>query len=96
MGGTKRVMEDHEAKRNVAIQIAIESKVLDTCEFHEDCVLVGVEDIESAYKLGNVKFTAGNLGDIFDSRREMTDIIQEVVADNAADECYICARHRDE
>lgn len=95
MGGAKRMMEDHEAKKMVAIRIAMAAGVLDTCEFHADCILEGGEEIESAYKLGNSEFTAGKLEGTFDSRLEMTDTIKEVVEENSADECYICARHRD-
>lgn len=85
MSGSKRMFEDDEAKRVIALQIAVEADVLERCEFHE-IAYEGNEEIESAYKLGNCKFSSGELSDTFESRREMTDYIQEVVADHPAEE----------
>ena len=74
MGGAKRMMEENESKRAVALEIALEAGVLEQCEFHEDCIFEGGEEIEAAYKLGNSKMSKGDLGDVFESRREMTDL----------------------
>ncbi|MEN3111145.1 hypothetical protein ACFONG_04715 [Uliginosibacterium paludis] len=90
------MMEDDEEKRGIAIQIALEAGVLEQCEFHEDCLFEGGEEIEAAYKLGNFKISNGEYGDVFESRREMTDLIKEVVQDNSAEECYSCAKNRDD
>jgi len=96
MGGAKRAMEEHESKLAHALAIAVQAGVVSTCELHEDVYLEGNEDIEAAYRLGNSQFTAGKIDGVFESRREMTDLIQQAVADNAGDECYICAKWRDE
>ncbi|CAM2822028.1 hypothetical protein [Vibrio neptunius] len=77
MSGTKRYWEHQEAKRQAATQIAIESGALRECEVHDDILLEGSSDIEEAYKLGNFKFTQGQLNGVFDSRKEMTDLILE-------------------
>ncbi|MYM69243.1 hypothetical protein GTP45_20715 [Pseudoduganella sp. FT55W] len=93
MGGAKRMMEEEESKRQVALGIAIEAGVLEQCPSHDDCVYLGGEEIESAYKLANYKVSHGELADVFDDRREMTDIIKAVVDDNSADECYACTKN---
>lgn len=96
MGIAKRHMEEMEDKRNLALRIAVDAGVLDECEYHDGTYTEGSNDIEEAYKLGNARITSGELEGAFDSRREMTDLIKEVVTENCSDECYSCARHRDE
>jgi len=95
MGVMKRMMEDHEAKWETGIWTALEAGVLGQCQFHDDAIYEGSEDITEAYKLGNAKFTSGELSGVFDNRREMTDTIKEVV-DHPAEECPFCAKFRDE
>ena len=96
MGGAKQMMEEKEAKLCIAMQIALEAGVLKKCEFHENCNYAGGEEIENAYKLANHKYSNGEFKDVFKNRREMTDIIKEVVEDEAAEECFVCAKNRDE
>lgn len=96
MGGAKRLMEEQDAKSAAAIDIALEAGVLKQCEFHEGSIYEGGQDIENAYKLGNHRMSRGELEGVFKSRREMTDAIKEVVDENAAEECYACAKNRDE
>ena len=96
MGLAKRELEEHEAKCQVALGIAIEAGVLESCEYHDDTLLEGSSDIEEAYKLGNSKWSKGELSGIFESRREMTDIIKSVVEERWAGECPSCAKWRDD
>jgi len=96
MGGAKKAMQEHEDKLVRALDIAVQAGVVATCELHSDVYLEGNEDIEAAYKFGNAQYSAGKLDGVFKSRREMTDLIQEAVSDNSGDECYICAKWRDE
>ena len=91
MGGTKRLIERQEHKRAVATSIAIQAKVLRHCEFHDYVYDPGTWDITPAYRLGNYKFTKGELKEVFDERTEMTAAIKSAVED-AADECYYCAK----
>lgn len=95
MGTSKRLMEEQEEKRAVALQIAIDASVLKRCELHEDAVLDCGSDVEDAYKLGNSRFTKGELSDVFGDRTDMTDAIKEVVGEHL-DECPYCAKWRDE
>jgi hypothetical protein len=90
----KRQMEAEDAKHNLAVEIAVEAGVLKRCVFHTFAFAHGA-DPKEAYKLGNHKFTAGELHGIFVSRREMTDTIKEVVND-AALECWDCAKLQNE
>lgn len=91
MGGAKRCMEEEEDQRGVALGIAIKAGVLKECEFHAGSVFEGGEPIESAYKLGNAQYSVDEFGGLFGSRREMTDVIKNVVDDNLADQCPSCA-----
>jgi hypothetical protein len=86
--------EEIEAKRDMAVEIAIEAGVIKRCEIHEDVILEDGADIEDAYRLGNYKFTNGELADTFRDRREMTDTIKEMVEWHGygADECALCMR----
>src|SRR5882762_8033140 len=93
MGATKRLMEHYENQRNAAITIAIQAGVLKRCENHADYVFDGGSDPTGAYKLGNSKFTAGELEGIFNSRKEMTDCMKKAIQEHSAtDECQRCAK----
>lgn len=96
MSRAKEALEEQEEKREVAIQIAIAAGVLQQCKYHDDCIFEGNEEIEIAYKLANHQFSHGEHVNVFKNRREMTDIIKEVVADYPGDECPSCARVREE
>lgn len=96
MGGAKRMMEEEDEKRQIALRIAIEAGVLEQCDVHDDCIYIGGEEIEDAFKLANYKISRNELAGAFQNRREMTDTIKEVVEDHIADECYACAENRDD
>lgn len=90
MSGTKRLIEEMETKRWKASDIALKAGVLTTCKDHDDEVFRSEKDVVEAYKLGEAKFVKDSLGEIFGSRREMTDYIKEV-AEEANTECSMCA-----
>jgi hypothetical protein len=93
MGVTKGLMEHYEHQRDVAIRIAIQAGALKRCDNHADCVFEGGSDPQGAYKLGNAKFTAGELKNIFDERTEMTDCIKKAIEEHhLIDECPRCAK----
>jgi hypothetical protein len=85
-------MEHHEEQRRVAISIALQAGVVKRCEVHEDCVFDAGHDVVNAYELGNYKFKAGELGDTFDTPKEMTDSIKAAYEDHPGDECPRCAK----
>lgn len=95
MGGSKRMMEEEEQKRLVALQISIDAGVLKQCKIHDECIYEGSKEVESAYKLANFRVSQGELENVFENRKEMTDLIKEVVEEHGADECYVCAKNRD-
>lgn len=93
MSQTKRLMEHREHQCNVAIGIALQAGALKQCEIHEDCIFGGEKDAENAYRLGNSKFTAGELKGIFDERREMTDTIKKMIEEHSLIEgCPRCEK----
>jgi hypothetical protein len=95
MSGVKRMMELREEQWNVATDIAVDASVLERCEFHGEIYDPLGDDNTPAYKLGNYRLSAGKLGNLFSSPREMTDTIKAVIED-AAMECDTCAKWRAE
>jgi hypothetical protein len=90
MSGIKRLMEQHEEQQRVATRIAVEAGVLKVCEYHSDFLFAGPAEKESAYKLGQWKFSNDQLKDVFDDRREMTDAIKAAIEE--WEHCEKCAR----
>lgn len=95
MSDSKRKLEDEERKRTIAIDIALETEVLERCEYHEDCLIKGRQDIEAACKLGEARFNAGKLEDLFESKEDVTDTIKKVVSEDMPLECPRCANWLD-
>ena len=93
MGGMKRLMEQQEEQRRVATEIAVAAGALKVCDLHFE-VYDPMGDKEGAYRLGNYKFTHGQIP-IFHTRQEMTETIKEAI-DDAAMECATCAKWREE
>jgi len=93
MSIVKRALEADQDRFNVATEIAIDAGVLERCEFCEATVFRGDEEVDEAYKLGNTKFTQGELKGTFASRREMTDAIKAAAesGDHAAECCFHCS-----
>ena len=91
MGLTKRLLERREHQRSIATSIACEAGCLEECEHHEGTYINQYSDPTDAYRLGNAKFTNGEIDGVFDTRGEMTDEIKAAI-DDSADECYACAR----
>lgn len=94
MSFTKRLIELKEEQWDVATEIEVDAGVLKRCWFHSE-IYDPLGGNTPAYKLGNYRLSAGRLGGVFSSSREMTDTIQAVVQD-AAMECYTCAKWLDE
>lgn len=79
----------HDHQREVATQIARRAGAIAECELHGE--LVDNDSAEEAYKLGNSLFDTEFRG-VFASRRQMTDIIKEVI-DDTGWECGACDRN---
>jgi hypothetical protein len=86
-----------ESQREAATRIAYEAKLLKFCEYHNEFYSAGEIDYTPGYKLGNSLITKGTFPGVFDegNRGDMTDAVKRVV-ELAPDECFICAKHRDE
>jgi hypothetical protein len=63
---------------------------LERCEIH-DIAYDNWGDPVKAYKLGNRKFTGGEVAEVFTDRREMTDYIQAAIQDSP-EECGYCEK----
>lgn len=93
MGQAKDKMMRDDENRGWALGIARRAGVLSYCPIHlTHSQALG--DIEDAYKLGNSRYSAGELDGMFESRREMTDCIKEAV-ESCLDQCYECKEFLD-
>jgi hypothetical protein len=90
MSAVKEAMEAAWEKTLAAEEIAVDAGVLLRCEVH-DVVYDNQGDPADAYRLGNYRFTNGQLGGVFTDRREMTDTIQAAIAESA-EECGYCRK----
>lgn len=93
MSGAKRMLEEAEAKRGLALHIAVEAGALEVCDIHDE-PFEGSSPVEDAYRLANSRWS--DYQESFETRREMTDFIKDVVDDHPADSCPMCARHYDD
>lgn len=92
MGSAKDQMFREEAQRREAEEIAVEAGVLKRCPFHDVVYDPLNGDNTPAYKLGNYKFSQGELAGVFSDRAEMTDAIKAAIEDAAMEECGYCAK----
>jgi hypothetical protein len=92
MSHAKRALEAQDEKRRAAMGIAISAGVIRRCEFHDDCLFIGGAEEQSAYKLGNYKFSKNELADVFETRQEMNDAIKAAIQEIALEECYRCSQ----
>lgn len=94
MSGVKREWERQQDLEAQAIIPLLKSGAVKACDFHDD-IMINQEDPEKekmAYAIGTNMFKAG---EVDGTREEFMDAIKSAI-ENAADECYCCAKHRDE
>ncbi len=96
MGDTKQMIEEHERKRETAIQIALASDVLKECEYHKGCFFKGNEELEKALEIADNQYLQGEHAHEFKDKKEMTDIINEVVKEYSAEKCSSCGHFHEE
>ena len=92
MGRAKNEMMRQESLLGEATGIAVDAGVLERCEFHSEIVWDLSGDREDAYKLGNARFSKGELLNHFESRRELTDAIKDAIEQSGMDGCPRCAK----
>lgn len=90
MGGAKRMLEEHDHKKGIAIGIAVDSGALSRCEMHTE-FYEGDGDFDEAFEHGKKQFKSKGYDKVFDSLDDMRSIIKEVV-EESADECWRCAK----
>lgn len=56
----------------------------------DDCLFMGNADRESAYKLGNYKFSRNEMEHVFETRNEMNDAIKAAIEEIGLEECARC------
>lgn len=97
MGDTKQTIEEHERKRETAIQIALASDVLKECEYHKGYFFKGNEELERALAIAYDQYLQqGEHAHEFKDIKEMTDIINEVVKEYSAEKCSSCGHFQEE
>lgn len=96
MGTAKRMLEEQESRRSVAMSIAVDAGFVSACENHEDefidqlCFDEGVARRE-------VRLWAKNAGQAL-TAAEVEKMVEEVkdAAGESGDECGSCAKWRDD
>jgi hypothetical protein len=97
MSFAKRLLERQQAQRSAAISIALTGGSLKRCEWHDDIVMdAGLLDHSYTYRVGNAKMKAGELGDLFDSPREMTDVVKAAIDEHALGYCPRCDKQKED
>ncbi len=92
MGQAKRLMEEQEHQRGIALQIAVEAGTLQECENHDGTFYADSDDVDEAIALGKKKFAKGELEGSFSSAGEVEEAIRGAYQENCGDECYSCER----
>lgn len=94
MGHFDEVQAHEDALREIAIEVAVRTGLLQRCPLHEDCFDPLQHDYEAAYKLANFLITKGDpLAAAFEgNRKHLTDLIQDICTD-FGDCCYSCAKN---
>jgi len=91
MGSQKRLLEEEEQKIDIAIGIAVEVGAVKACRFHDGFLFAGHINFTDAYKVAARNNKRGDYGDLFESQKELTDIIKEVAEDNSYEsKCARC------
>jgi hypothetical protein len=83
------MLENQESQERDAIAIAVAGGALSPCELHSEIMINNWVDPADAYKIGNARYTAGELTAEYSSRRELTDAIKEAI-DDSVDSCPLC------
>lgn len=96
MKNTKQMTEDYDRKYEVAKKIALASGVLKECEYHEGLLFKGNEEIKKAFLMADEQYSQGKHGHEFKDKKEMTDIIIEVVGKHSAEKCSSCGCSHEE
>jgi len=92
MSRAKELIWEGIEQAYIAEEIAVEAKVLKRCPWHGNAYQDDF-DLTAAYMLGNRKFSRNELHSVFDTRREMTDTIKQIV-DDAPLDCPSCEHLR--
>lgn len=93
MIGAKRLLEQMEARRDAAIDIAIAAKVLRVCEYHGDVVMVvDGSDERLAYAIGNSRLNKGEYRDVFTTPKEMAESVKAAIDEHALYDCPRCEK----
>jgi hypothetical protein len=79
------------SKRDAALSILLQAKVLKNCPIHSDSIFDLGGEVVDAYKLANWKFSRGELSDTFATRTDMTNEIKAAYEEYAETECGLCA-----
>lgn len=96
MDVTKQMIEEHGRKRETAIQIALAAGVLKECEYHKGCFFKGNVELTKAFTIADNQYLEGEHVHEFKDKKEMTDIINEVVKEYSAEKCSSCGHFHEE
>lgn len=90
MGLQQRLLDDEEERLSIAKTIAIEAGIVKGCSFHEGFFYAGHTDFQKAYRIAASKIKRGDFNGLFETQKELTDLIKEFAEDNSYESS--CAR----
>ena len=87
MSGAKRLLEQAEDQRRIALEILVGAKVAEPCPAHGHLVYRNL-DPTPAYIRANARWRRdAKLRDLFGTVRELTDEIKSIFETDASDRC---------
>jgi hypothetical protein len=92
----KTIIDEDHQRNFFALEIAIKANVLKRCALHEHIILIGDEDIESAYDLLEEDYSHSANMELFKDTKDLKDNIAQVVRDESAEFCHSCKQAGEE
>ncbi|PCI07131.1 MAG: hypothetical protein COB77_05380 [Gammaproteobacteria bacterium] len=88
-----KTKEQQKLQHETAIKIAIDAGVLTRCKTHADGVFTGAVALTEVYTLGNEQYSKGQLEGVFSLRREMLELLEEVIPEYRVEKCPHCVKN---
>ena len=95
MSRIKRLMEEQEGKRQDALGLLQEVGAIEECEIHDGITYEGSMSLDEALDQFEGEIEDGSRLLDGETLAEFKERLSNVYNENAADECYACAKNRD-
>lgn len=86
---TSELIDWGEQQSQVAASIAIESGAIKCCRMHSGFFYGGVIEPVKAFKIAAARHKRGDFGDLFETQKELTDLIKDIVEGASYESCCL-------